>query len=171
MILLRKRTITLLAIIGLLIIIGGGFVLARVLENGNGGGVKEPPVSDDGTSVTWPVTDPPKEGESDTDNTPPVSGEGELEFGEVTKEGEFLCLPHRDTSGPVTLECAFGLKTTAGIYYALDFNEVPEYQNTAMNQRIRVQGMVVPVEALSSMIGRIYPIVGVIRVSEVETVK
>ena len=37
----------------------------------------------------------------------------------ITISGEPVCLPHRDTSGPQTLECAIGLKTDDGTYYHL----------------------------------------------------
>lgn len=36
----------------------------------------------------------------------------------VSLTGEFTCLPHKDTSGPQTMECAFGLKA-GDTYYAL----------------------------------------------------
>ncbi len=39
--------------------------------------------------------------------------------GEVSLSGEFVCLPHKDTDGPQTMECAFGLKTDDGTYYGL----------------------------------------------------
>jgi hypothetical protein len=34
-------------------------------------------------------------------------------------QGRFVCLPHWNTSGPQTLECAFGLLDEAGNYYGL----------------------------------------------------
>lgn len=37
----------------------------------------------------------------------------------VTIRGEVVCLPHKNTSGPQTLECALGLKDKRGDYYAL----------------------------------------------------
>jgi hypothetical protein len=37
----------------------------------------------------------------------------------LTLTGTYLCLPHRDTSGPQTLECALGLQTDNGDYYAI----------------------------------------------------
>lgn len=37
----------------------------------------------------------------------------------VTITGTPTCLPHKDTSGPTTLECAIGLKGDDGRYYAL----------------------------------------------------
>lgn len=39
--------------------------------------------------------------------------------GAITLKGEVLCLPHRDTRGPQTLECAYGLLGDDGNYYAL----------------------------------------------------
>jgi len=50
---------------------------------------------------------------------------GKVEFYEdtngqtVTITGVVVCLPHKDTSGPQTLECAFGIKDKTGIYYGL----------------------------------------------------
>lgn len=37
----------------------------------------------------------------------------------ITATGEIVCLPHKNTEGPQTLECAYGMKTDGGIYYAL----------------------------------------------------
>ena len=37
----------------------------------------------------------------------------------ITIEGQIDCLPHKDTEGIQTMECAIGLKTKEGIYYAL----------------------------------------------------
>jgi hypothetical protein len=48
-----------------------------------------------------------------TDHTVP-------EAQEVTVSGVYECLPHADTNGPQTLECAFGIRTTDGDHYALD---------------------------------------------------
>jgi hypothetical protein len=36
-----------------------------------------------------------------------------------TYTGTIVCLPHKDNSGPITLECAYGLQTTDGKYHAL----------------------------------------------------
>ena len=40
-------------------------------------------------------------------------------YADVTIKGESTCLPHKG-SGPQTLECAQGVKTTSGAYYAID---------------------------------------------------
>lgn len=39
--------------------------------------------------------------------------------GPIRIQGEVVCLPHKNTDGPQTLECAFGLKDKDGLYYAL----------------------------------------------------
>lgn len=41
----------------------------------------------------------------------------------ITVEGEVVCLPHKDTSGLQTLECAAGLKTAENKYYGLSTND------------------------------------------------
>jgi hypothetical protein len=47
---------------------------------------------------------------------------------ETTIEGEVVCLPHKDTDGPQTLECAYGIKLVNGTYYGLrDAND--KYEN------------------------------------------
>lgn len=38
----------------------------------------------------------------------------------VALKGQIVCLPHKNTEGPQTMECAFGLKTEQGAYYALE---------------------------------------------------
>lgn len=37
----------------------------------------------------------------------------------ATFRGEIVCLPHKNTSGPQTLECAFGLENSSGTFYGL----------------------------------------------------
>lgn len=69
----------------------------------------------------------------------------------VTLSGTYVCLPHIDTAGPQTDECAFGLKTDDGTYYAVNFgasaSAVEQFQSGA---RITAEGFVVIKEALSS---------------------
>ncbi len=48
--------------------------------------------------------------------------------GPISVRGEMTCLPHRDTSGPQTLECAFGLKDEQGRHYGLRDTD-PAYGN------------------------------------------
>lgn len=69
----------------------------------------------------------------------------------VTLSGTYVCLPHADTTGPQTEECAFGLQTDDGEYYAVNFgasaNAMTQFQSGA---HITAEGFVVIKEALSS---------------------
>ena len=78
----------------------------------------------------------------------------------ITKEGEIICLPHKDTSGPQTQECALGLKTSSGSYYSLrdDRQPPPLYQT---GELLRVTGQ------FTARTNSIYQDVGVIVVSSV----
>ncbi|HEY0220696.1 MAG TPA: hypothetical protein VGC58_00555 [Candidatus Paceibacterota bacterium] len=69
----------------------------------------------------------------------------------ATLSGTYVCLPHLDTSGPQTMECAFGLKTDEGDYYAVDLGQA----STSLDQfqtgkHIKAEGTIVIKEALSS---------------------
>lgn len=37
----------------------------------------------------------------------------------VSLTGKLVCLPHKNSDGPQTLECAYGFRTEGGTYYAL----------------------------------------------------
>ncbi|HSE56656.1 MAG TPA: hypothetical protein VLB02_01050 [Candidatus Paceibacterota bacterium] len=86
---------------------------------------------------------------------------------QVTIEGTLTCLPHKDTSGPTTLECAFGLVTDAGQYYAFDTSRTDLEQT---GDRVRVTGVVTPVESLSANQWQNYNIVGIITVASVQKI-
>ena len=45
---------------------------------------------------------------------------------QVDITGKFVCLLHKDTSGPQTQECAYGLQTADGAYYAIR-DSTPDY--------------------------------------------
>ncbi len=69
----------------------------------------------------------------------------------VTLSGAYVCLPHIDTTGPQTEECAFGLQTADGLYYAVDFGASAEAMaQFQAGQTITAEGFVVIKEALSS---------------------
>lgn len=53
--------------------------------------------------------------------------------------GEMVCLPHKDTSGPQTLECAYGLRADDDRYYALQFDSLP-MQDAQTGQRVHAKG-------------------------------
>jgi heat shock protein HslJ len=96
-------------------------------------------------------------------------GTGEIDRYRATLSGEYVCLPHKNTGGPQTLECAFGLKTDVGEYYALDFNlmsQSPVPPNIPMNTRITASGVVTPIEMLSTDMWQKYPIEGIFSVTD-----
>jgi membrane-bound inhibitor of C-type lysozyme len=64
--------------------------------------------------------------------------------GDITIKGELVCLPHKNTTGPQTMECAYGLKAAGGEYYGL-FDKDPQYKNisnTPMNTQVEVTGAI-----------------------------
>jgi len=77
---------------------------------------------------------------STTTTAPPASGTT------ITVTGKIVCLPHKDTTGPQTLECAFGLQTDAGTYYALsDTSQQPTgIAGMAGAARVEVTGTLAP---------------------------
>lgn len=69
----------------------------------------------------------------------------------VTLSGTYVCLPHIDASGPQTEECAFGLKTDTGDYYAVNFGQSADaMQQFQHGAHITADGFVVIKEALST---------------------
>jgi len=82
--------------------------------------------------------------------------------------GEFLCLPHIDTAGPQTEECAFGLKTDDGIYYAIDFGAMSQTVPAELKSGVRISasGVMVPIEQLSTDHWQRYPIKGIFSVTD-----
>lgn len=88
-------------------------------------------------------------------------------------EGRATCLPHKDRSGEQTLECALGLKTDAGTYYALDGSALEPGALVTLNEseRVRVSGLTVPIEAISSDRWAVYDVIGIMRVDSVERLK
>lgn len=86
----------------------------------------------------------------------------------ITLTGTYTCLPKKSTGGPVTLECAFGLKTDDG-YYSLDMSSIltDNYPALYGNETITVEGVLVPKEMLSSDRYKTYDVIGVISVEKV----
>lgn len=86
---------------------------------------------------------------------------------QVTLEGEYTCLPHIDSSGPQTLECALGLKTDDGSYYALDTNLLSSLPPTLKTgDRLRANGILTPIERLSTDHWRKYNVKGIFSVTD-----
>lgn len=59
---------------------------------------------------------------------------------DITTSGILECLPLKDSEGPQTMECAFGLKDEKGLYYALNDPEWKFLIGPAMNTSVTVTG-------------------------------
>ncbi len=69
----------------------------------------------------------------------------------ITISGTYTCLPHIDTTGPQTMECAFGIKADDGTYYAVNFGQSADaMQLFQSGAHVRAEGFLVIREALSS---------------------
>ncbi|MCL4208408.1 hypothetical protein KJZ63_02115 [Patescibacteria group bacterium] len=84
-----------------------------------------------------------------------------------TLSGEFVCLPHKDQTGPQTEECAFGIKTEASEYYAVDFSlssqEMPTFR---AGDKFSATGLITPIENLSTNQWQRYPIEGIFSITD-----
>lgn len=68
--------------------------------------------------------------------------ESQTEATEFSMVGRIVCLPHKNSEGPQTMECAFGFQDQQGKYYSLHDTD-PEYKNVSnapMNVPVRVSG-------------------------------
>jgi hypothetical protein len=84
-----------------------------------------------------------------------------------TLSGEVVCLPHAGTSGPTTMECAYGLRTDVGEHYALDLAAMSqEAAPLETGERITANGLITPVEMLSSDYWQTYDIEGIFSVTD-----
>ncbi len=84
-----------------------------------------------------------------------------------TLTGTQVCLPHADTDGPQTLECALGMKTDTGEYYALDFGTLSQGMPPLTDgDRFSATGLITPVEMLSSDHWKKYDIQGILSVTD-----
>ncbi len=86
----------------------------------------------------------------------------------VTLAGTFECLPHKDTSGPQTMECAFGFRTDDGVHYAVNFgasaDAATQFQSGA---HVTADGNVVIKEALSSNQWDKYDMAGIFTITQI----
>ena len=62
----------------------------------------------------------------------------------ITVEGTVICLLHKDTDGPQTLECAAGLRTEDGKYYSIHA-DIPDGTSltgaAGNNRKVKVSGI------------------------------
>ncbi len=91
-------------------------------------------------------------------NTPPAPNPTDIAVG-----GTLACLPHKNTTGPQTLECAIGLRTDDGRYYGLQQLSTQDSQ-TSFNTRVYISGTTEPPTA-----DTLYDVVGTIKVSSFRT--
>ena len=90
----------------------------------------------------------------------------------TTLRGTYTCLPHRDTSGPQTAECALGMiDDTTVKYYSIDTRllESTTWQGLLTGAHIEVSGVLTPVEMLSSI--QKYDIAGIISATTIRRIE
>ncbi|HVQ44368.1 MAG TPA: hypothetical protein VMT30_05375 [Candidatus Saccharimonadia bacterium] len=82
----------------------------------------------------------------------------------ITVVGQSLCLPHTNTTGPQTDECAYGLKDDTGVYYALHDTTTGSslISKAGFGKRVRVTG------TYKAQTSATYPIIGIITLTAVE---
>lgn len=94
-------------------------------------------------------------------------GGGTYEPYRATLTGEYVCLPHTDQTGPQTMECAYGMRTDTGEYYAIDLSLMSQsHHELALGQRFTAHGVVTQREQLSSDHWQKYPIIGIFSVTD-----
>lgn len=90
----------------------------------------------------------------------------------LTLRGSYSCLPHKDTGGPQTMECAFGMKGDNGLFYALDTSilQSTSIVDVKTGDAISVEGVFIPIEELSTNQWLKYDIKGIIRVNTLKKI-
>lgn len=90
---------------------------------------------------------------------------GDIDRYRGTLTGEVECLPHVD--GVHTKECALGLRTDAGEHYALDLALMSqEHTPVETGDRFTANGVITPIEMLSSDHWRKYDVEGIFSVTD-----
>lgn len=81
--------------------------------------------------------------------------------------GTFTCLPHKDTTGPQTEECAFGFETDDHVFYAVNFGASAERMEQFQSGMHGTHtGVVTPIEMLSTNHWQKYDIKGIFTITE-----
>ena len=86
----------------------------------------------------------------------------------MTVTGFWECLPHKDRTGPQTMECAFGIAIDQSDgHYAIDTSLMSTYPvDYPTGTHVRVEGIVTPANQLSSV--QKYDIDGIIRATSIQ---
>lgn len=87
--------------------------------------------------------------------------------------GLYECLPHRGIGEVQTLECTFGVKLPDGTHVALDMGDIfrgGQVREFTVGTLIRVSGLLIPIEAISTDYWQRYEVTGIMRVEEAVSV-
>jgi hypothetical protein len=88
----------------------------------------------------------------------------------ITVKGIWECLPQKDTSGPQTMECAFGIKE-GNKHYALNLNLLSSGPvNFPTGTQVEAEGVLTKTEALSTDMWQKYPIEGILSVTSIKKI-
>jgi hypothetical protein len=85
--------------------------------------------------------------------------------------GEYVCLLHKDSGLTPPEECTFGIRTSSGDYYAIDLSLMSqEHRPLTLGEQISANGLVTPIERLSSDHWQRYEVKGIFSVTDSLTV-
>jgi hypothetical protein len=90
----------------------------------------------------------------------------------IVIRGIWECLPHRDTTGPQTEECALGVAADqSDAHYALNLMLMSTYPvDFPTGTRVQVEGVLTPANQLSTDQWRKYPIDGIINATSIQKI-
>ena len=78
-----------------------------------------------------------------------------------TLSGEFVCLPHTDGTVLQPSECTYGIKTSSGIYYALDLTTTSSTPPPlALGDNFVANGLIIPSKYVHLEQLKKYPVAG-----------
>jgi hypothetical protein len=87
--------------------------------------------------------------------------------GSITVTGHIVCLPHKNSNGPQTMECAFGLEDSNGQYYRLQDNDPlgKNINNITGDTVVEIQGHFTPQK------DKVYQGIGLIDITKVTVLR
>jgi copper homeostasis protein (lipoprotein) len=85
----------------------------------------------------------------------------------TTLTGEYMCLPLAEEGSADTGDCAVGIKTEYGDYYAIDLGLMSmEAPALVEGDMIRAAGIITPIAELSTDYWKKYPVIGIFSVTD-----